>query len=196
MAKKLRKLELSLTLRNGETRSVTHAFALAQEKLPASFSVEGLMITVAPEAKPKAKEKGKDKAGKDAKGPRAVKVPMAAAKRKQVEITLKPAKTADEPYWRKYGLIPVPSELRSFFPKFLEDFVVKTPRGEFVVRIGSAHDFETGAYRGRYLSGAVELMNAHRDLEPGDTVVFKRAADVVKEDKAYRCYSMSVKRAK
>jgi hypothetical protein len=84
--------------------------------------------------------------------------------------------------------------VRTFFPKYKEDFVLKSPRGVFVVAIASAHDAETDPYRGGYISkGVGKFFRAHSDLRPGDTLVFKKDGMVEVEGKKYQCYNVSVK---
>ncbi len=168
--------------RGGVTKTLTYPIEAA--KLPVELSIEGLRVTVDREKKNgQAKPVNPDRiASRGAMG------------KKSVEITLPSAMTADKPTWQKYDVFPIPREVRTFFPKYKEEFVLKSPRGVFVVAIASAHDSETDPYRGGYISkGVGKFFRAHSDLRPGDTLVFKKDGMVEVEGKKYPCYNVSVK---
>jgi len=119
------------------------------------------------------------------------KVSRGARRKLSVEITLPEAQTADIPTWKKYSVLMVPREIRSFFPPYKQDFVLRTQRGDFIVRIASAHDVEKDKYRGGYISGASKFFAAHDYLAPGDKLVFKKDGEVEMEGKKYPVYKVT-----
>ncbi len=185
---RFRDLEVSVSFRRGKCVQ-THTFSVDAQKLPQSLGVEGLLVSV-------------DKAGPKEAAKPAKKKPVnpdrvagrGAMRKRKVEITLPDAMTADVPTWKKYNVFRVPSEVRTFFPPYKKDFVIRSPRGEFVVAIASAHKSETDPYRGQYISrGVVALFKAHSDLQPGDVVVFKKDGKKEVDGKKLDVYVMSVK---
>jgi len=156
------KVVVSVTVGNG-THERRHSFKVAKSKLPSTFGVEGLLVTVDQE-KRKAKATPKKAA------------PRNPRRLKSMEVELPPARRADKPTWQKYGVLNIPKALRTFFPPYGVDFTLKTPRGEFTVKMKSAGVNETDRYRGGYISSATDFFRAHSDLRVGDTLVFTKVS--------------------
>lgn len=186
--KKVQYQDLKVSVSFGAGNCVkSQSFSLDAAKLPQSLSVEGLLVTV------ESTEKKQETAGPRPINPDRI-ASRGAKNRKSVELTLPDALTADQPTWKKYCILPVPREVRTFFPQYKKDFVIRTPRGEFLVAIASAHEKETDPYRGGYISrGVTKLYAAHSDLQPGDVLVFKKDGKADVDGKSYPCYTMRVK---
>jgi hypothetical protein len=190
-------LRVSVTF-NKRRCEETRTFRMDASKLPQELSVEDLRVTVTLVAPAQAQD-GPQPCGQDGGRDKAPVNPDRIASRgamslSKVEITLPDRLSADEPTWKKYKLVPVPRDVRTFFPEYKTDFIIRTPRGEFISSIASANDAETDPYRGGYISkGMSGFHKAHRDLKPGDVLVFRR--DGVKDvsGQKLQVYNMTVK---
>lgn len=184
---KYQDLNVSVSYRRGK-HSQRHDFQLDAGKLPQLLCIEGLRVTV--EEKENTRSSGQAEPNPDRIASRA------ARGKKQVEITLPDLLSADRPTWKKYNLIPVPREARTFFPKYNQEFVLRTPRGAFVVAISSARKEETDPYRGGYISkGMSDFHKAHSDLQPGDVLIFTKDGKGQVGGKTLPIYKMTVKTA-
>jgi hypothetical protein len=185
-----RDLEVSVSFRTGKCTQ-THRFSVNAQRLPQSLGVEGLIVSVN-------KANSQEASPPEPAEPRPINpdriAGRGAMRKRKVEITLPDVMTADKPTWKKYNVFPVPREVRTFFPPYKENFVIRSPRGEFVVAIASAHNSETDPYRGGYISrGAMALFKAHSDLQSGDVVVFKKDGKKEVDGQKLDVYVMSVK---
>ena len=166
-------------------QSALYTYDLKQRKFPTTLSVEGLQITV-DEKKKATATNGDSKipcpVSRDAKG------------NKFVEVKLNGAQRAEVPTWQKYKIIPLPRDVRAFFPSYKREFMLKTDKGMFKVNIASAFKKDKDRYRGGYISGGVSVFfNAHPQLKTGDVLVFTKQTSVVVGNKRYRCYEVSIK---
>jgi hypothetical protein len=184
MGKRLQKSKVQVTLSiEMKDRSTHHTVDLSSKVLPQSFGVEGLLVTVK-EAGSKAKSK---KTQKDKK------VPRNSRNKRVLRVTLPPAQRAKIPTWQAYGVLGIAKQDRAFFPKYKEDFVLRSPRGEFIVKMASANNTNKDALRGGYISSATKFFKAHSDLVVGDTLVFRKVKNVTIDGKSYKCYNVTVK---
>ena len=186
---KYKELSVSVSFRTGK-HGQTHTFGLDAGKLPQSHSFEGLMLTLARDA-----AQPHEPAGPHPVNPSRI-VGRGARRRKKVEITLPDVQSAASgvPTWKQYKLIPMPVETRSFFPPYGQDFIIRSIRGDFVVAIKSAHNGERDKYRGGYVSkGGTALISAHRDLQPGDVLVFTKDGQKDVNGKMLDIYKMTVR---
>ncbi|MHA1196933.1 MAG: type I restriction endonuclease [Promethearchaeota archaeon] len=90
-----------------------------------------------------------------------------------IDIILPPAQKADNPYWRKYNLIPIFSDHRTFFPGYKVPFTLETDFGEITTWVtGGRRDDTVGDPRaGIFIStGITDLYRRFPDLKPGDTL--------------------------
>jgi hypothetical protein len=182
-----KKIQVSVAIRN-KTHERRHTFDTMRSKLPVSYRVEGLRVTVEEAGKKKKPSKKK----KSTHNPEH-RVPRGSMRLTEIEVELPPARDADMPTWQKYSVLRIPTELRAFFPKYKEDFVLQTPRGRFIVNMASAHDNQTDPYRGQYLSKMTEFYRAHSDLAVGDVLVFTKDGTVNIGGNTYKRYKMHVK---
>lgn len=81
-----------------------------------------------------------------------------------------------EQSWRKYNLINVPKDYRTFFPGYKEDFIFETDIGEIKSWItgapaGTKIGDKTAGY---YIQGGLkEFYDAHKELKNGDRLIIK-----------------------
>lgn len=177
-------VKVSVSARRGR-RTTTITQDITRMRLPTSLSFEGLRVTVDEEKKNPTKKTPVD--------PDRIKTNPTKNKRK-VDITLPDATTAAVPYWKQYGVFPIPMAVRKFFPKYKELFVLKAPNGDFVVNIARAHNWETDPYRGSYCStGSKKFVGAHPRLKPGSVVTFTKAGREVVDGKSLPCYKVTMK---
>jgi len=179
-------LNISVTMKIGECRR-TISYDISKMKLPVTLSAEGLVLEV--------KQNGKSNGAKAKPDPNRVKG-RGAKNTRTVEITLPDTMNSKsgQPTFKVYGVLNVPKEVRRFFPPYKADFVIRSPRGEFVVCIAAARNEDTSRYRGQYISkGCKKLLEAHSDLQPGDTLVFRKNGQVQVDGKPYQCYDMTVR---
>lgn len=97
---------------------------------------------------------------------------------KRVEITLQEAQDSNEPSWKKYKLIPIPKEIREFFPGKGVAFTLDTDIGLTETWIvggsGKDGDLQAGSYFSRRLGG---WYGKHRNLKPGDILLISKVGE-------------------
>ncbi len=182
-----KKVAVAVTVGNG-SYDRTHTFRMTRDKLPSSFNVEGLMLTVREKGNPPSKAPGNEKPA-----------PRGAIRKRSIEIVLPPATPRSKtglPTWMTYGALHIPRDVRSFFPPYKVDFVVRTSKGDFIMNIASANNHESDRYRGSYFSKGSKkfFTKAHTNLGVGDTLVFKKAGTVTIDGEKYKLYTMKVKK--
>jgi len=86
---------------------------------------------------------------------------------------------------RKWGLIPIPREYRSFFPGYKVDFILQTDIGDLTVNVTSGPkgtrvgDPEAG----NYITGGLKpWYDKHKHLKDGDTII----VELVEPKRKYR----------
>ena len=179
-------LNVSVTTKIGDCKR-TISYDLSKMKLPVTLSAEGLVLEI--------KQNGRGNGQQAKPDPNRIKG-KGAKNARTVEITLPDTMNSKsgKPTFKVYGVLNIPKEVREFFPPYKTDFVVRSPRGEFVVSIAAARKEDTSRYRGQYISkGCKKFLEAHSDLQPGDTLVFRKNGQVHVDGTSYQCYDMTVR---
>jgi len=85
---------------------------------------------------------------------------------------------------RKFGLIPLPKEYRSFFPGYKIPFILDTDIGEIITKVtsGSKGTKVGDPEKGNYIQGGLKpWYDRHRELKEGDKLI----VEVIEPKKRY-----------